>query len=333
MMPPSGKRVEDVLALPDLALVQVARDDQVREVEGVRAADLDLPLGAADVPERHAVEELPVLLDRVAVVARVVVMVVGAVQLHAVTARRVEVRRLLDPRVEQDPRVLVHLCQCRTSSCRARPWRADISVLGERRVNQARPQQPGERLVQPRCGGRSRPGGRPRELCRARPRSGARSSGRDLTRAPRDRVGERAARPRRPAQPLHARLRVEDRLDVALGDRRCRRSDVARPPPGPTASRPGRSRCRPRALASVAAGRARRPLAGGPSSTTRRVIARSFDRLEDRLRLVGHDHLLAARQDVQPRVVAARSADVEEVVVGVDEEVAAAGALDVVEGR
>ena len=52
-----------------------------------------------------------------------------------------------------------------------------------------------------------------------------------------------------------------------------------------------------------------------------------------RLGLVRHDHLLAARPDVEPRVVAERAADVEEVVVGVDEEVAAARALDVVEGR
>ncbi len=56
------------------------------------------------------------------------------------------------------------------------------------------------------------------------------------------------------------------------------------------------------------------------------------DRLQDPLRIVLHDHLLAARPDVQASVVAERAADVEEVVVGIDEEVVAAGPLHVVEG-
>jgi hypothetical protein len=103
--PAVRRRDEDVLALADRALVQVARDEHVREREGVRPRDLDLALDA-DVPQRHPVHELPVLLDRVAVVAGVVHVVVDAVDVHAVAARGVEVRRLPDPRVEQDVRVL-----------------------------------------------------------------------------------------------------------------------------------------------------------------------------------------------------------------------------------
>src|SRR5205823_10273986 len=59
-----------------------------------------------------AVQELPVLRHRVAVVARVVHVVVEAVQVHAVLARRVEVRRLPDPRVQQDLGVLDDLRHC-----------------------------------------------------------------------------------------------------------------------------------------------------------------------------------------------------------------------------
>ena len=109
--PPVGAGDEDVLALVDRALVEVARDDHVREVERVRALDLDLLLDA-DVPQRDAVHEVPVLGDRVAVVAGVVRVVVDAVARDPVLAGRVEVRRLADPRVEQDPRVVVHRSCC-----------------------------------------------------------------------------------------------------------------------------------------------------------------------------------------------------------------------------
>ena len=101
---------EDVLALPDLALGQVARHEHVRERERVRPGDLDLALDP-DVPQRHAVQEIPVLLDRVAVVPGVVHVVVEAVLLDPVPPRRVEVRRLADARVEQDFGVLVDLAQ------------------------------------------------------------------------------------------------------------------------------------------------------------------------------------------------------------------------------
>ena len=83
--PALGRGDEHVLALADLALRQVARDEHVRERERVRAGDLDLALDA-DVPERYAVQELPVLLHGIAVVAGVVHVVVEAVELHAVAA-------------------------------------------------------------------------------------------------------------------------------------------------------------------------------------------------------------------------------------------------------
>ena len=105
--PAVGAGDEHVLALVHRALVEVAGHDHVREVERVRTLDLDLLLDA-DVPQRHRVHEVPVLRHRIAVVARVVRVVVDAVAGHAVLARGVEVRRLADPRVEQDARVLVH---------------------------------------------------------------------------------------------------------------------------------------------------------------------------------------------------------------------------------
>jgi hypothetical protein len=105
---------EDVLALPHRALVQVARDEHVREPERVRPGDLHLPLDA-DVPERDRVQELPVLLDRIAVVPRVVHVVVEAVPLHPVTPRRVEIGRLPDPGVQENLGVLVDLHQSGSS--------------------------------------------------------------------------------------------------------------------------------------------------------------------------------------------------------------------------
>ena len=65
------------------------------EVERIRALDLDLLLDA-DVPQGHRVHEVPVLLDRVAVMARMVRVVVDAVARHAVLARGVEVGRLAE---------------------------------------------------------------------------------------------------------------------------------------------------------------------------------------------------------------------------------------------
>ena len=56
------------------------------------------------------------------------------------------------------------------------------------------------------------------------------------------------------------------------------------------------------------------------------------DVLEHLLGRLSHHHFLARRPDVEPGVVAELTADVKEVVVGVDEEVRPAPALDVVEG-
>src|SRR5579883_960727 len=94
---------EDVLALPDLTLVQVARDQHVGESEGVGAGDLDLPLHG-HVPQRHAIEQLPILLDGVEVDAGVIHVVVHAVQQRLGVTRGVIVRRLANPRVLQDAR-------------------------------------------------------------------------------------------------------------------------------------------------------------------------------------------------------------------------------------
>ena len=87
---------------------------------------------------------------------------------------------------------------------------------------------------------------------------------------------------------------------------------------------------RPRRSPAPPARRPARPRP--PSSTTSRVIARSS--IASRICRCGvadHD-LLAPRPYVEPRVVAEWPADVEQEVVGVDEEVGAAGALHVVEG-
>ena len=80
-------------------------------VKALGPVDLHLPLDA-EVPERDAVQELPVLLDRVTVVARVVHVVVEAVHLHAVAPGGVEERRLADPRVQKDLGVLDDLRHC-----------------------------------------------------------------------------------------------------------------------------------------------------------------------------------------------------------------------------
>jgi hypothetical protein len=57
------------------------------------------------------------------------------------------------------------------------------------------------------------------------------------------------------------------------------------------------------------------------------------DRLEQHLSIVGHDDLLVRREHVEHRVIAKRPVDVEQEVVGVDEEVAAARPLPVIESR
>jgi hypothetical protein len=102
---------EDVLALSNGALVQVARNQHVRERKAVPSGDLHLSLDA-HVPQRDPVQKLPVLLDRVAVVPRVVHVVVEAVHLYAVAPGGVEERRLADPCVQQNLGVLDELRHC-----------------------------------------------------------------------------------------------------------------------------------------------------------------------------------------------------------------------------
>lgn len=99
-------REEDVFALADRALREVAGDQQVGEVEGVGAGDLDLPFDA-DVPEGDALQQRPVLGDRVAVVPGVVRVVVDAVHRDPVTPRGVEERGFADAGIEQNSGVLV----------------------------------------------------------------------------------------------------------------------------------------------------------------------------------------------------------------------------------
>src|SRR5699024_12605293 len=73
---------------------------QVREVEGIGAGDLDLPLDA-DVPEGHALEQCPVLGDRISVVAGGVGVGVEAVHCGPVTPWGVGERGLAGAGVEE----------------------------------------------------------------------------------------------------------------------------------------------------------------------------------------------------------------------------------------
>jgi hypothetical protein len=107
-----------VLALAYRAPLEIARCEHVREAERVRTADLNLALGPADVPHGHSLEELPVLLDRIAVEPRVIVVVIDAIKLDTMTARPVVIRGLLDPGVQQDPRMRVDPVGHRTVSFR-----------------------------------------------------------------------------------------------------------------------------------------------------------------------------------------------------------------------
>jgi hypothetical protein len=100
-----GRGDEHVLALPYLALGEVARDEHVCEGKGARSGDRDLALNA-HVAQRHALEQLPVLGDRIAVMPGVVHVVVDAVHRHAVAMRGIKERRLADPGVQKDLRVL-----------------------------------------------------------------------------------------------------------------------------------------------------------------------------------------------------------------------------------
>src|SRR4051812_9219698 len=96
-------RDQHVLALADRALRQVATRQRVRELARVRSRDLDDSLDA-DVPEGDAVEEGPVLLDRVGVVAGQVHVVVDVVRAAACRECLLEERRASEPRSEVEGR-------------------------------------------------------------------------------------------------------------------------------------------------------------------------------------------------------------------------------------
>ena len=93
------------LPWPDRALRQVAAGQHVRERRRVRAGDLDDPLDR-HVPHGHVVEQRPVLLDRVGVVARQVHVVVDVVGAAAGLQRLLEERRAAVPRPEVERRGL-----------------------------------------------------------------------------------------------------------------------------------------------------------------------------------------------------------------------------------
>ena len=104
--PTVGRADRHVLALPDLARGQIPWGEELREPGCVRPDDLDLALHR-DVPQRHMLEEVPVLLDVVVVQRRdqhVVVQVpAGAPGLDGA----VEVRRLLVPAREVEHEAIV----------------------------------------------------------------------------------------------------------------------------------------------------------------------------------------------------------------------------------
>src|SRR5690606_16379281 len=96
-----GRGDEDVLALPDVTLAEIAGNQHVREVERVRPGDLELTLDT-DVPEGHPLQQRPVLADRVAVVPGVIGVVVHAVHRGAGSTGFPEIRGFPESRVQQD---------------------------------------------------------------------------------------------------------------------------------------------------------------------------------------------------------------------------------------
>src|SRR6267143_4041682 len=92
-------RDHDVLALPHLAFREVPWRDRLCELQAVFAADLDLSLDA-DVPQRHMVDEMQILLERIRVKAGEVHVIVDVVRLRAGTQGRLEKRGLPIPRPE-----------------------------------------------------------------------------------------------------------------------------------------------------------------------------------------------------------------------------------------
>ncbi len=96
---------QHVLALADSALRQVATGQGIDESGGIGPGDLDDPLDR-HVPQRHVVEQRPILLDRVGVVARQVHVVVDVVRAAAGLECLLEERRAPVPRPEIEGRRL-----------------------------------------------------------------------------------------------------------------------------------------------------------------------------------------------------------------------------------
>ena len=82
-------RDDHVLALPYGALRQISRGEHVGERKGVRTADLDLALDA-DVPDRDAVQQLPILGLKVVVARRQEHVIVHRIALRSVLQSRLE---------------------------------------------------------------------------------------------------------------------------------------------------------------------------------------------------------------------------------------------------
>jgi hypothetical protein len=80
---------QHVFALPHAALAQVARRQQAGKTEGVRAGDFGVPLHG-HVPQSHLVQQVPVLIDRIVIVAGQEHVVVNGVGAAAVTQRGFE---------------------------------------------------------------------------------------------------------------------------------------------------------------------------------------------------------------------------------------------------
>ena len=98
---------EHVLALLDGAAGEVAAGQHVDQPVGVGAGDLHRPLDA-DVPQRDALVERPVLVRDVVVLGRQVHLVVDVVRLAAGADRRFEVRRAPVPGAEIELRRCGH---------------------------------------------------------------------------------------------------------------------------------------------------------------------------------------------------------------------------------
>ena len=102
---------QDVLALPDRHLRQVARGQHLDEGRGIGAGDLDLALDA-DVAQDRVVDQVPEVLLRVAEVPRDIHVIIHRKPLCAPTHGGVEIGRFPDLRAEAEV-VCVHLLRPR----------------------------------------------------------------------------------------------------------------------------------------------------------------------------------------------------------------------------